>query len=561
MSFPWFDLYPKEVNHDIDPDEFASVMDFANDCFKKYSDRTAYVNMDKTLTFQQVDTYSDHFAAFLQNDIGIKKGDRIAIQMPNLLQYPVVLFGAIKTGAIVVNTNPLYTPKEMKHQFNDAGVKAVIILANFASNLEKILPETSIEKVIITEIGDMLGGLKGAIVNFVVKSIKKMVPAYSIPNAIKFKAALKSGASKNYTKPEIAGSDVAFLQYTGGTTGVAKGAMLTNRNIMANMMQIAEWKKPKLNFDGEVIITALPLYHIFALTVNCLAMLKIGAKNILVTNPRDMPAFLKELKKYPFSIITGVNTLFNGLLRQDSFKDIDFSKLKVSVGGGMAVQKATAEEWKEVTGCTIVEGYGLTETCPVLSCNPVDGTERLGTIGIPLPSTEMSIRDDDGNPVPNGEPGEIWGRGPQVMAGYWERPEATAEVMAGEWLKTGDIAIAFDDGFFKIVDRKKEMINVSGFNVYPNEVEDCVASHPKVSEVGCIGVPDPHSNEVVKVFVVKKDPSLTKEELFAYCKNEMTGYKRPKHIDFKDELPKSNVGKILRRILKEEDMKNWDTQA
>lgn len=560
MSFPWFDLYPKEVNHEINPDEFASVMDFANDCFGKYSDRVAYENMGKTLTFSQLDTYSNHFAAFLQTDIGIKKGDRVAIQMPNLLQYPVALFGAIKAGAIVVNTNPLYTPKEMKHQFNDAGVKAVVILANFASNLEKILPETSIEKVVVTEIGDMLGGLKGAIVNFVVKSVKKMVPAYSISNAIKFKSALKSGASKTYTKPQIVGSDVAFLQYTGGTTGVAKGAMLTNRNIMANMMQIAEWKKPKLNYDGEVIITALPLYHIFALTVNCLAMLKMGAKSVLITNPRDMPAFIKELKKHQFSIITGVNTLFNGLLRQPEFKNVDFSKLKVSVGGGMAVQKATAAEWKSVTGCSVVEGYGLTETCPVLSCNPTDDEERIGTIGMPLPSTEMSIRDDDGNPVPNGEPGEIWGKGPQVMAGYWERPEATAEVMEGEWLKTGDIAIAYDDGYFKIVDRKKEMINVSGFNVYPNEVEDCVSSHPKVSEVGCIGVPDPHSNEVVKIFVVKKDPSLTKEELFAYCKNEMTGYKRPKHIDFKEELPKSNVGKILRRILKEEDMKNWETQ-
>ncbi|MCB0738861.1 MAG: AMP-binding protein, partial [Bacteroidetes bacterium] len=436
MSFIWFQHYPTGVNHEINPDIFPSIKDFAVDCFKKYADLDAYVNLGKSLTYAQIDALSSQFAAFLQNDLGIKKGDRIAIQMPNLLQYPVVMFGALKAGAIVVNTNPLYTPKEMKHQFNDAGVKAVIILANFASQLQQILPETNIEHIVVTQIGDMLGGLKGAIVNFVVKSIKKMVPAYSLPTAISFNTAMKKGANSTYNEVDIAGDDVAFLQYTGGTTGVAKGAMLTNRNIMANMMQIAEWKKPLLREREETIITALPLYHIFALTVNCLSMLKIGAKNILVTNPRDMPAFIKDLKKYPFTVITGVNTLFNGLLNQEAFRAIDFSKLKISVGGGMAVQKSTAEEWKQVTGSDLVEGYGLTESSPVLSCNAVDGTLRLGTIGIPLPSSELTIRDDDGNEVATGQPGEIWGRGPQIMKGYWERPEATAEVLTDDgWLK------------------------------------------------------------------------------------------------------------------------------
>jgi len=411
----------------------------------------------------------------------------------------------------------------------------------------------------------MLGGLKGGIVNFVVKNVKKMVPSYSLPQARSFKSCLSAGASMSYTRPDIDLEDVAFLQYTGGTTGVSKGAMLSNKNIIANMLQIFEWKKPCLEEGIETVITALPLYHIFALTVNCLAMLKLGAVNILIVNPRDMKAFIGEMKKYPFSVITGVNTLFNGLLNQEAFRALDHTALKVSVGGGMAVQKAVAEEWLKVTGCTLVEGYGLTESSPVLTCNPTDGSLQLGTIGIPVSSTEISIRDDDGNEVPDGEPGEIWGRGPQVMKGYWERPEATAATMSGDWLKTGDVGQLIETGFFKIVDRKKEMVCVSGFNVYPNEVEEAISKNPRVLEVGVIGVPDPRSTEVVKAFVVKKDPSLTEEDVIEHTKEFLTGYKRPKKVEFVDELPKSNVGKILRRLLKEADQKNhpevWKEQG
>ena len=446
----------------------------------------------------------------------------------------------------------------MEHQFKDSGAKAIIILSNFAYNLEKILHKTGIEKVIITNIGDLIGGLKGTIVNMVVKYIKKMVPAYNIPNAVSFKQALAIGKNANYSQPNIDINDVAFLQYTGGTTGVSKGAMLSHKNMLANMLQIFEWERPCLNDQGEVVITALPLYHIFALTVNCLSMMKIGSKNILVTNPRDMKAFIADLKKYPFSVITGVNTLFNGLLNQQDFNSLDFSKLKVAVGGGMAVQVSVAQKWFKLTGVNLVEGYGLTESSPVLTCNPTDGKVQLGTIGVPVPSTLVKIMDDDGVEVPHGEPGEIWATGPQVMKGYWERPNETAKTLEGEWLKTGDIGIRLPDGFFKIVDRKKEMINVSGFNVYPNEVEEALSHHPKILEVGVIGIPDPHSNECVKAFIVKKDPSLTEEEVKAFAKQHLTGYKRPKHVAFKDELPKSNVGKILRRVLKEEDKKNWE---
>lgn len=557
MTYPWLSLYPKQVNPTINMGEYESVMDLLEKSLKKWGDMTAYVNMGKSLTFNEVDKLSKQFAAYLQNECGVKKGDRVAIQMPNCLQYPVIMFGAVRAGAIVVNTNPLYTAGEMKHQFNDSGAKVLIIMANFASNLEKILGDTKIETVIITKLGDMLGGLKGGIVNFVVKNVKKMIPAYSLPQARSFKSCLSAGASLSYSRPDVDLEDVAFLQYTGGTTGVSKGAMLSNKNIIANMLQIFEWKKPCLEEGIETVITALPLYHIFALTVNCLAMLKLGAKNILIVNPRDMKAFIGEMKKYPFSVITGVNTLFNGLLNQEAFRALDLSKLKVSVGGGMAVQKAVAEEWLRVTGCTLVEGYGLTESSPVLTCNPTDGTLQLGTIGIPVPSTEISIRDDDGNVVPDGEPGEIWGKGPQVMKGYWERPEATEATMSGEWLKTGDVGMLTETGFFKIVDRKKEMVCVSGFNVYPNEVEDAISKNPKVLEAGVIGVPDPKSTEVVKAYVVKKDPSLTEQEVIDHTKEFLTGYKRPKKVEFVDELPKSNVGKILRRLLKEADQKNY----
>ena len=552
----WHKHYPKGIPHEIDKTQYKNILELLEEAFSKYGDLPAYENMDVGISFKELDKYSADFAAFLQNEAGLKQGDRIALQMPNLLQYPIAMFGALRAGMVVVNTNPLYTTREMEHQFNDAEVSAVVILSNFACNLEKVIGNTKIKKVIITDIGDMLGGLKGAITNFVVKRIKKMVPAYNIPGAIRFKKALSLGQKHKYKRPEVATDDIGYLQYTGGTTGVAKGAMLTHKNILANMQQISAWMIPLLRERNEVIITALPLYHIFALTVNCLAMLKIGAKNILITNPRDMPGFVKELRKHDFTVFTGVNTLFNGLLNQEDFARLDFTNLKIAVGGGMAVQKAVAEAWENTTGVSLAEGYGLTESSPVLTCNPIDGTERIGTIGLPVPSTEIRIVDDAGNDVPLGERGEIIGKGDQVMLGYWKRPEATDEVIKDGWLYTGDIGIMDETGFTKIVDRKKEMINVSGFNVYPNEIEDVVASHDKVLEVGAIGVPDPKSNEAVKIFVVKKDDSLTPEELRAHCKEKLTGYKVPKYVEFKDELPKSNVGKILRRLLKEADQQN-----
>lgn len=554
-NFPWIKQYPKGVPAEINPNKYNSLIDLLEGSFIKFSTLPAYENMGKSLTYKEVETYSEQFAAYLQNVAGLKKGDRIAIQMPNLLQYPIVMFGAIRAGLVVVNTNPLYTAREMEHQFKDSGATAIVILANFAHNLEKIIHNTSIKTVIVTEIGDMLGAFKGTLVNFVVKNFKKMVPKYNLPEAVSFMEAMKQGKYERYTKPDLKPIDIAFLQYTGGTTGVSKGAILTHKNVIANMEQISAWMIPSLRETEETIITALPLYHIFALTVNCLAMLKIGAKNILITNPRDMPAFLKELRKHPFTVITGVNTLFNGLLNQPDFSKLDFSHLKIAVGGGMAVQRVVAEKWKQVTGVSLAEGYGLTETSPVLICNPIDGTEKLGTIGVPLPSTEILVIDEDGNPVPVGERGEICAKGPQVMPGYWQRPDETEKVFHNGWFKTGDIGIQGEDGYFSIVDRIKDMILVSGFNVYPNEIEEVISSHPKVLEVAAIGVPDEKSTELVKVFVVKRDPSLTAEEVKAYCKENLTGYKIPKLVEFRDELPKSNVGKIIRRLLKEENEK------
>jgi len=556
QTFEWFKEYPAGIKQSVNPEEFKSVIDFLEKKLEEFNDLPGYVNMGKAITFKEVNILSDRFAAYLQS-IGLKKGDRIAIQMPNLLQYPIAMFGALKAGLIVVNTNPLYVPDEMLHQFKDSGAKAIVILSNFAHHLQKIVKETQIEHIIITDIGDLLGGFKGTLINFVVKSIKKMVPKYDLPGAKKFKDALMIGADIKFEKPVITNDDIAFLQYTGGTTGVSKGAMLTNRNILANMLQIAEWKSPILRKREETIITALPLYHIFALTVNCLAMLNIGAKNVLITNPRDMKGFIKDLKKYPFTVFIGVNTMFNGLLNQEAFRALDFSKLKVTVGGGMAVQVAVAEQWKKVTGIELCEGYGLTETSPVLTCNPVVGGVHLGTIGLPLPSTEITICDDQGTILPMGERGEIYAKGPQVMTGYWQRPDDSKDVFYDGWLKTGDIGVQLEKGYYKIVDRKKEMILVSGFNVFPNEVEDALAHHPKIKEIGVIGVPDEYSGETVKAFIVKADESLNEEEVKAFAKEHLTGYKRPKYIEFKTELPKSNVGKILRRILKEEDMKNW----
>ena len=558
-DFSWFKFYPSSVPQEVDCTAYSSVTELFEESVKKFGTAVAYECMGKTLTFQELDRLSAQFANYLIFELKLSKGSRVAIQMPNVLQYPVAMFGALRAGMVVVNTNPLYTPSEMKHQFNDSGADVVVIVANFASNLEKIRSDIQAKHVILTELGDLLGGLKGSIVNLVVKHVKKMVPAYHLPGAVSFKKALTLGANHSFKKVASTLDEPAFLQYTGGTTGVSKGAELTHGNIVANMQQISAWMKPKLLERQEIVITALPLYHIFALTVNCLAMLKIGAHNVLITNPRDMKAFIGDLSKKRFTVITGVNTLFNGLLNQEAFGKLDFSGLKIAVGGGMAVQKATAEKWKAVTGVPLAEGYGLTETAPVATCNPIDGTERIGTIGMPLPNTEVMIADDAGNPVALGERGEIFIKGPQVMKGYWNRPEETALVMQGDWFKSGDIGVMDADGFTKIVDRKKEMILVSGFNVYPNEVEDAIASCPGVLEVGVIGMPDPKSTEKVVAYVVKKDQAITQEMVIAHCKEFLTNYKVPKEVYFTDELPKTNVGKILRRKIKEAHLEKVDS--
>ena len=548
---PWIAKYPQGVPAEITEHRPENLLELFNNAFKHFGSREAFENMGKVLTYQEINLQSDFFAAYLQNAVKVEKGDRIAIQMPNCLQYPIALIGALKAGCIVVNTNPLYTPREMEHQFNDADVKAVVIIANFAHSLEEVLPKTNIKHVIVTELGDLLGGLKGKVVNFVVKNVKKMVPSYSLPTATKFSAVLKAGSRMKYTKPSISATDTAFLQYTGGTTGVSKGAILSHANVVAHTLIINQWFTPLLKAgQTELMITAIPLYHIFALNVNCTFMMHIGAKNVLITNPRDMPGFIKELKKHKFTLFTGVNTLFNGLLNQPDFNEVDWSHLKGSIGGGMAVQDFVAKKWEEQTNSALVEGYGLSETSPVACCNPLDGSHRMGTIGLPISSTQLSICDDNGKQLAQGEVGEICIKGPQVMSGYWKK-DNEGVFFEGGWFRTGDIGIMEADGFFKIVDRKKDMINVSGFNVYPNEVENVIADHEKVLEVAVIGIPDKKSSECVKAFVVKGDPSLTEEELRDYCEEELTGYKKPKYIEFIDELPKTNVGKILRRELKE----------
>jgi len=552
----WLKKYPKGVSALANLDEFNSFADFLENGFEKYSDSIAFENMGKKITYKELDVLSKNFSLYLTEELKLKKGDRLVIQSPNVLQYPIALFGALRSGIVVVNTNPLYTSSEMEHQFKDSGAKAILILSNFAYNLEKIIFKTDIKHIIISDMGDMLGGLKGRLVNFVVKYIKKMVPKYSLSGAISFNRALSIGSQYDFKRHTITSEDIAFLQYTGGTTGVSKGAMLTHHNVLSNISQMSEGMKILLNEKEEVCITALPLYHIFALVCNALVMFNIGAKNVLITNPRDMKGFIKELSKHKFSVITGVNTLFNGLINADGFKDLDFSKLKVAFGGGMAVQEVVANKWKKITGKPLAEGYGLTETSPVVTMNPLDGTDRIGTIGLPLPSTDVKFIDDENNEVGIGERGEICVKGPQVMKGYWQRPKETAEVLDGEWLKTGDIAVIDDEGFIKIVDRKKEMVLVSGFNVFPNEVEHVISSHPKVLEVGVIGVPDKKTTEAVKAVIVKSDDSLTEEEIKLHCKEKLTPYKCPKHVSFTDELPKSNVGKILRRVIKENDLKN-----
>lgn len=548
-QFTWFKSYPDFVPQTVDENKYKSLAHVFEDVVKKYGSQVAFQNMDVTLTYNQLKAEVDAFAYFLQNETNLKVGDRVAIQMPNLLQFPVAMFAVIKCGFVAVNTNPLYTPEEMKHQFKDSGAKALIILENFANNYQSIQNETDIETVIVTRIGDMLGGLKGTIVNTVVKHVKKMVPAYDLPNSIPFKSILKDNKGKSPKNVSITHKDMAFLQYTGGTTGVSKGAILTHGNICSQLSQVDGWLTGLFK-DGEaVVITALPLYHIFALTANCLAFFNYGSRNVLITNPRDMKAFLKDLKKNPFSLITGVNTLFNGLLNQPTFKDIDFSNLKISLGGGMAVQDAVAIKWQEVTGSPLLEAYGLSETSPAATINPTDGSHRMGTIGLPIPNTEIRIFDEDKKEVPTGERGEIGIKGPQVMAGYWNRPDATKEVMHGDYFLTGDIGIMDEDGFFKIVDRKKEMVCVSGFNVYPSEVEAVISGHPKVLEVGVRSEPHPKTTECVMAFIVKKDDSLTEDEIKEFCKDKLTNYKHPKIVVFRDDLPKSNVGKILRRKL------------
>lgn len=520
-----------------------------DETFSKYKSKPAFSCMGKSISFEELDKKSKAFAAYLHSR-GLEQGDRIALMMPNLLQYPIALFGALRAGLVVVNTNPLYTPREMRHQFTDSGVKAIVICENFAANLQQVLPDTQIKTVIVTSIGELLGTLKGAIVNFVVRNVKKMVPKFDIPNTVTFRKALSEG-NKFTIKPISSNpEDTILLQYTGGTTGVAKGAMLTNRNLVANMLQIRSLMMPYLKDGEEVALSPLPMYHIFAFTVNCLALMGIGSHTVLITNARDLPSVMDGFKKYPITLMTGVNTLFNALLNHKDFAGLDFSSLKVTVGGGMAVQRAVAEKWRKVTGCHLSEGYGMTESSPLLSVNPIDGSGKLGTIGLPAPSTDMRIVDEEGNPLPVGETGEIQAKGPQIMKGYYNRPEDTAKTIKDGWLSTGDIGIMHEDGYFQIVDRKKDMILVSGFNVYPNEVEDVIAMHPKVLEAAAVGVNDEKSGEVVKVFIVRKDKSLTAAEIIEHCKENLTGYKVPRHVEFRDELPKTNVGKILRRELR-----------
>lgn len=547
----WLKKYPASVPQTINLNQYQNISEVAEEAFKKYHDRVAFSNLGQNLTYQELDEKSAQFAAFLQNTLKLNKGDKIALQMPNLIQNPIALFGAFRAGLIVVNTNPLYTANEMEHQFKDSGVKAIVILAQFAHLLEKILPETAIEHIVVTEVGDELSFVKKHLINFVLRKIKKMVPNYNLKH-YSWSECLTLGSGKNYVQPKINHEDTAFLQYTGGTTGIAKGAILTHKNIIANMLQINAWMNPKLRDGQEIAITPLPLYHIFSLTVCSLALMRYGTQNVLITNPRDLTSFIKDMQKYPFTILTGVNTLFNALINHPDIKKVDFSHVKVCVAGAMALQKAVKDKWTEVTGTYLVEGYGLTETSPVACCNPIDGTDKVGTIGLPLPETEIKLIDDSNNDVTwLGQPGEIWIKGPQVMKGYYNRPDETEKVLKDGWVATGDIGLMDSDGFAKIVDRKKDMILVSGFNVYPNEIEDVLAKHPKILEVAAIGYPDEHSGEVVKVVIVKKDPSLTEKEVTDFCKKYLTNYKIPKHVEFRTELPKTNVGKVLRRALRE----------
>ena len=533
-------------------DKYASIVSVLNEACATYGDRPAFANFGKQIDYAEVDRLSTQFANYLLHELKLKKGDRVALMMPNVLQYPIAIFGTLRAGLTVVNTNPMYTARELKHQLVDSGASAIVVLENFAHVVQEVVDQTPVKQVVLTGVGDMLGFPKGPLINFVLRHVKKQVPDFTLPGAIRFREALALGARHKLPDIDIRGHDIAFLQYTGGTTGVAKGAMLTHRNLVANMQQASAWLGTNSKPGHEVIITALPLYHIFALTANGLVFMKFGGLNYLITNPRDMKGFVAELKKIPFTAITGVNTLFNGLLNTPGFDEVDFSHMHLSLGGGMAVQRAVAERWKKVTGVTLVEAYGLTETSPAACMNPMDLADYNGAIGLPIPSTEACVKDDAGQQLPVGEVGELCIRGPQVMAGYWQRPEETAKVIDAEgWLHTGDMAKMDEKGFFYIVDRKKDMILVSGFNVYPNEVEDVIALMPGVLEVAAVGVPDEKSGEAVKVVIVKKDPSLTAEQVKAFCRENLTGYKHPKVVEFRTELPKSNVGKILRRELRD----------
>ena len=551
MDKLWLKSYPDGVPETIDINAYQSVAEVFEQAVKQFSNRPAFTNLGTTLSYTEMDRLTAHLASYLQRLPNMQQGDRVAIMMPNVLQNPIAIFAALRAGFVVVNINPLYTPRELKHQLIDSGAKAIIVIENFCSTLAAVIGETSLQHVITTRLGDMLKFPKSVIANLVVKYLKKMVPPFSLPRRVKFKTALMQGARAAYSKVTITPDDIAFLQYTGGTTGTAKGAMLTNRNMVANMEQASAWIKDMFHGGNDIIITALPLYHIFSLMANCLLFMKVGAENYLITNPRDMANFVKELKTVPFTAMTGVNTLFNGLLNTPGFEDIDFSHLKLTMGGGMAVQQAVAERWKAVTGCTLLEAYGLTETSPAVCINPLNLREYNSSIGLPIPSTEVSIQDEAGKILPQGEAGELCVRGPQVMKGYWKREDETAKVLTQDgWLKTGDVATMDKDGFFRIVDRLKDMILISGFNVYPNEIESVIMEHPGVLEVAVVGEPDPKGGEIIKAVIVKKDQSLTEHSVLEHCRKSLTNYKVPKIIEFRTELPKTNVGKILRRELK-----------
>jgi long-chain acyl-CoA synthetase len=552
MEKVWLKNYPAGVPQEIDPGAYRSITEVFLQSVKRFGENPCFSNLGTTLSYNEMDRYIDQLASYLQNLPAMEKGDRVVIMMPNVLQNPIAIFAALRAGFTVVNTNPLYTSRELEHQLTDSGAKAIIVMENFCHTLAEVIDKTSIRHVITTQVGDMLHFPKSLIVNLVVKYVKKMVPQFSLPGRVKFNKALQIGADQEHGEVLCNHHDIAFLQYTGGTTGVAKGAMLTHGNMVANMQQASAWLQNDIAEGEEVIITALPLYHIFSLTANCLTFMKFGSLNYLITNPRDMPGFVKELQRLKFTAITGVNTLFNGLMNTPGFDQIDFSSLKIALGGGMAVQQPVAQRWKELTNTPILEAYGLTETSPAVCINPMNLEEFNGSIGLPVPSTEVSVQDDKGNLLAQGETGELCVRGPQVMKGYWQRPEETAKVLSEDgWLRTGDVAQMDELGFFRIVDRLKDMILVSGFNVYPNEIESVIAAHEGVLEVGVIGVPDPIRGEIVKAVIVKKDPALDEAAIKEHCRESLTAYKVPKIIEFRDELPKSNVGKILRRELRE----------